>query len=60
MNVWLNCRYDGQVYENLYKWASESPLNKSQVRAHIQHQSLGMIPVVLSEKESRKTVDNAR
>ena len=24
-------RYDGQVYENLYKWALESPLNKTQV-----------------------------
>ena len=24
-------RYDGNVYENLYKWAKESPLNKTQV-----------------------------
>ena len=24
-------RYDGQVYENLYKWAVNSPLNKTQV-----------------------------
>jgi Acyl-CoA oxidase len=24
-------RYDGQVYENLYKWATSSPLNKTQV-----------------------------
>ena len=24
-------RYDGQVYENLYKWAANSPLNKTQV-----------------------------
>lgn len=24
-------RYDGNVYENLYKWARESPLNKSEV-----------------------------
>lgn len=25
-------RYDGNVYENMYKWALESPLNKTQVR----------------------------
>jgi acyl-CoA oxidase len=24
-------RYDGQVYENLYKWAAESPLNTTEV-----------------------------
>ena len=24
-------RYDGNVYENLYKWAQQSPLNKSDV-----------------------------
>jgi hypothetical protein len=24
-------RYDGQVYENLYNWALNSPLNKTQV-----------------------------
>ena len=24
-------RYDGQVYENLYKWAQKSTLNKTQV-----------------------------
>ena len=24
-------RYDGQVYENLYKWAQKSPLNRSEV-----------------------------
>jgi len=24
-------RYDGQVYENLYKWAAASPLNATQV-----------------------------
>lgn len=24
-------RYDGRVYENLYKWALNSPLNKTQV-----------------------------
>jgi acyl-CoA oxidase len=24
-------RYDGHVYENLYKWALNSPLNKTQV-----------------------------
>jgi len=24
-------RYDGNVYENLFKWALESPLNKTQV-----------------------------
>jgi len=24
-------RYDGQVYENLYKWAQSSPLNSTQV-----------------------------
>jgi acyl-CoA oxidase len=24
-------RYDGQVYENLYKWAAESPLNATEV-----------------------------
>ena len=24
-------RYDGNVYENLYKWAQQSPLNKTQV-----------------------------
>ena len=24
-------RYDGNVYENLYKWAAASPLNKTQV-----------------------------
>lgn len=23
-------RYDGNVYENLYKWAKDSPLNKSE------------------------------
>lgn len=26
-------RYDGQVYENLYKWATESPLNETEVHA---------------------------
>ena len=25
-------RYDGNVYENMYKWAQQSPLNKTQVR----------------------------
>ena len=25
-------RYDGNVYENLYKWAQKSPLNKTQVK----------------------------
>lgn len=25
-------RYDGQVYENLYRWAQQSPLNETQVR----------------------------
>ena len=25
-------RYDGNVYENVYKWAQSSPLNKTQVR----------------------------
>ena len=25
-------RFDGQVYENLYKWAQQSPLNKTQVK----------------------------
>ena len=25
-------RYDGQVYENLYKWAQQSPRNETQVR----------------------------
>ena len=24
-------RYDGNVYENLYKWAQASPLNETQV-----------------------------
>lgn len=24
-------RYDGNVYENMYKWAKSSPLNKSEV-----------------------------
>ena len=24
-------RYDGNVYENIYKWAADSPLNKKQV-----------------------------
>lgn len=24
-------RYDGQVYDNLYKWAQKSPLNQNQV-----------------------------
>ena len=24
-------RYDGNVYENLYKWAQQAPLNKTQV-----------------------------
>jgi len=24
-------RYDGNVYENLYKWARESPLNRKEV-----------------------------
>ncbi|KAI0216686.1 Peroxisomal acyl-coenzyme A oxidase 1 [Lamellibrachia satsuma] len=24
-------RYDGQVYENLYRWAQQSPLNETQV-----------------------------
>ena len=24
-------RYDGEVYENLYKWAQGSPLNKTDV-----------------------------
>jgi acyl-CoA oxidase len=24
-------RYDGQVYDNLYQWAANSPLNKTQV-----------------------------
>ena len=26
-------RYDGQVYENLYDWAANSPLNKTSVSA---------------------------
>ena len=25
-------RYDGNVYENLFKWAQSSPLNKTEVR----------------------------
>ncbi len=25
-------RYDGNVYENLLKWAQKSPLNKTEVR----------------------------
>ena len=25
-------RYDGNVYENLYKWAKSSPLNETEVR----------------------------
>ena len=24
-------RYDGNVYENLYKWAQQAPLNKTEV-----------------------------
>ena len=28
-------RYDGNVYENLYKWAKASPLNKTEVRSMI-------------------------
>ena len=31
-------RFDGQVYENLYKWAQQSPLNKTQV--NITHSSV--------------------
>ena len=27
-------RYDGDVYENLYKWAKASPLNKTEVRSN--------------------------
>ena len=30
-------RYDGNVYEHLYKWALSSPLNKSQVGYHHYH-----------------------
>ena len=29
-------RYDGNVYEELFKWAQNSTLNKSQVRYNIQ------------------------
>ena len=25
-------RYDGNVYENLFKWAQDSPLNETQVQ----------------------------
>jgi len=32
-------RYDGQVYENLYKWAANSPLNKTQVSTWVQYSS---------------------
>jgi acyl-CoA oxidase len=37
-------RYDGQVYDNLYKWALNSPLNKTQVhesRKFLQSLSAG-------------------
>ena len=27
-------RYDGNVYENLYKWAQKAPLNKTEVGGH--------------------------
>jgi len=30
-------RYDGNVYENLFKWASASPLNKTDVHESIKH-----------------------
>lgn len=40
-------RYDGNVYENLYKWAKDSPLNKSEVhdsfkylKPHLQQSKL--------------------
>ncbi|XP_070533274.1 peroxisomal acyl-coenzyme A oxidase 1-like isoform X1 [Ptychodera flava] len=32
-------RYDGNVYENLYKWAKESPLNQTEVH-HSYHEYL--------------------
>jgi len=28
-------RYDGQAYDNLYKWAANSPLNKTPVNANL-------------------------
>ena len=31
-------RYDGNVYENLFNWAKDSPLNKPKVReSYIKH-----------------------
>ncbi len=27
-------RYDGQVYDNMYRWAKSSPLNKTEVCAY--------------------------
>jgi acyl-CoA oxidase len=30
-------RYDGNVYENLYKWAASSPLNKTQVHESFKY-----------------------
>ena len=30
-------RYDGNVYENLYKWAQQSPLNQTQVSTLFWH-----------------------
>jgi len=30
-------RYDGQVYENLYNWAANSPLNKTPVSSNNIH-----------------------
>ena len=27
-------RYDGNVYENLFKWAKSSPLNETEVAMH--------------------------
>jgi Acyl-CoA oxidase len=36
-------RYDGNVYENLLKWAASSPLNKTQVRIHIAERDVAQL-----------------
>jgi len=37
-------RYDGNVYENLYKWAAESPLNKTQVHKSFEYLKQSLQP----------------
>ena len=36
-------RYDGNVYENLFKWAQSSPLNKTEVRTTSINVSIGVL-----------------